>query len=64
MNTRKVFHWGSLLKTAESDADLTCRAIELSGAKRDGLLTAAEYAVLCGWGKQRRAELKGQPCGT
>ena len=29
-------------------------------ARADGLLTEAEYRVLCGIGKQRRDELKGQ----
>lgn len=34
-------------------------------SRADDLMTTAEYAVLCGIGAKRRAELKGeQPCGT
>ena len=57
----KLIEWGGYLEACQTNEQLTRKARDLSEAKRDGLLTKAEYNVLCGVGKKRRAELKEQP---
>ena len=56
----KLIEWGGYLEACLTDEQLTTKARDLKQAKADGLLTAAEYKVLCGVGAKRRAELKGQ----
>lgn len=53
----KLLEWGGYLEACQTQEALTAKARELVAAKRDGLLTDAEYAVLVGIGKQRREEL-------
>ena len=57
----KLIEWGGYLEACQTDEQLTAKALDLKQAKADGLLTTAEYRVLCGVGAKRRAELKEQP---
>jgi hypothetical protein len=53
--------WGVEFERTETHDGLTALA-KLARAHRDhGELTEEEYAIVCGLGKLRRAELKGQP---
>ena len=55
----KLIEWGGYLEACQNNEQLTRKASDLKQARADGLLTAAEYAVLCGVGAKRRRELKG-----
>ena len=49
--------WGAEFNRTENHDDLTALA-KLARAQRDhGELTAEEYAIVCGLGSKRRAEL-------
>jgi hypothetical protein len=55
-----LIEWGGYLEACLTNEQLSRKAADLKQAKSDGLLTEAEYRVLCGVGAKRRVELKGQ----
>ena len=53
--------WGVEFNRTENHDDLTALAKLAKHRYDHGELTAEEYAIVCGLGAKRRAELKGEP---
>jgi len=56
----KLIEWGESLERAQDHEELSRRAAELKQSYADGILSEAEYRVLCGIGKRHREKLNGE----